>query len=376
MNRHATRIYEHLLGQITGGGLGSGARVPPETDLARTFGTNRMNAHQAIVQLQQQGLITSTRGRGTFVAGAPSPISIGRARRRTARRVHAVTPPNPRQTAGLMPYRMEAVFGSLERAIRKHGLTLARSLFPDPLTREGLRTLMNADIAAGGSSALVLFAETPQMSILAENLDLLFHYHQDTYLIESGGISVPEWPFHMVSLDKFGEGAVAGEYMLALGWEQLVCLDCLTMMNHHWALERRRGFEMAVRAASDGAREVASWKYPQQGAYEAVAKRLARNRGRIALMAVNDIEAARVLDAAARAGLDCPRDFALIAFDDDPSLQHYNLTTVAPDYDEAGTVLAHLIVEHNPSAPPAPVVSVKVRSHLIERATCRRCGDD
>ncbi|WP_245304202.1 phosphonate metabolism transcriptional regulator PhnF [Hoeflea olei] len=48
-------------------GLGAGAKLPPETALAETFGVNRHTVRAAIAALEKEGILRAEQGRGTFV---------------------------------------------------------------------------------------------------------------------------------------------------------------------------------------------------------------------------------------------------------------------------------------------------------------------
>jgi GntR family transcriptional regulator, transcriptional repressor for pyruvate dehydrogenase complex len=63
-------IVERILDALTSGDLKAGDRLPDQTQLAKSFGVARMTLRNALVVLQELGLISTARGRqgGTFVA--------------------------------------------------------------------------------------------------------------------------------------------------------------------------------------------------------------------------------------------------------------------------------------------------------------------
>src|SRR5271154_2510765 len=64
------QIEYWLAGEIAGGALVPGDRLPTEPDLAKWFGVSRMTLRHALAELARRGLVARTMGRhgGTFVA--------------------------------------------------------------------------------------------------------------------------------------------------------------------------------------------------------------------------------------------------------------------------------------------------------------------
>lgn len=62
------RIREALRGEIVGGGLKRGEKIPSEHKLAEDYDASRMTVRQAIKNLIDEGLLYRRQGLGTFVA--------------------------------------------------------------------------------------------------------------------------------------------------------------------------------------------------------------------------------------------------------------------------------------------------------------------
>jgi len=60
------RIEEHLLDQITSGEIGPGDAIPTERELCDLYGVSRITVRRAIQELQGQGYVRRTPGKGTF----------------------------------------------------------------------------------------------------------------------------------------------------------------------------------------------------------------------------------------------------------------------------------------------------------------------
>lgn len=60
-------VYDELLLQIRKGEYPVGSQLPSEPELARTIGVSRATLRQALVLLQDDGLVRNIRGKGNFV---------------------------------------------------------------------------------------------------------------------------------------------------------------------------------------------------------------------------------------------------------------------------------------------------------------------
>lgn len=69
-------IYAVLRGRILGGELEPGSRLPPQQEMAASFGVTLMTLRQAVAALEADGLVWAARGRGTFVVDRPVDITL------------------------------------------------------------------------------------------------------------------------------------------------------------------------------------------------------------------------------------------------------------------------------------------------------------
>lgn len=60
-------VYEELQARILTGRYPAGEQLPPQDQLSREFGVALLTIRQAMARLQEEGLLTSMQGRGTFV---------------------------------------------------------------------------------------------------------------------------------------------------------------------------------------------------------------------------------------------------------------------------------------------------------------------
>ena len=62
---------EELLEWVARGRIGPGSQLPPEPQLASKLGVSRATLREALGSLEDEGLVTRTRGSGTFLAHRP-----------------------------------------------------------------------------------------------------------------------------------------------------------------------------------------------------------------------------------------------------------------------------------------------------------------
>ncbi len=63
----ASRVREEVRDRIMDGRFSDGLRLPPEVDLATSLGVSRTTLREALLQLEQEGLLIRRHGHGTFV---------------------------------------------------------------------------------------------------------------------------------------------------------------------------------------------------------------------------------------------------------------------------------------------------------------------
>ena len=68
---HRHRLAEIILAESRRAGLGSGARLPTERQLAADLGATRTSVRRALAVLEAEGRISREVGRGTFLRDAP-----------------------------------------------------------------------------------------------------------------------------------------------------------------------------------------------------------------------------------------------------------------------------------------------------------------
>lgn len=61
------QVADDITAEIESGGLKPGWKLPPETELAESYGIARNTVRRAVAELVEEGRLTVVHGRGTFV---------------------------------------------------------------------------------------------------------------------------------------------------------------------------------------------------------------------------------------------------------------------------------------------------------------------
>jgi DNA-binding GntR family transcriptional regulator len=64
-------VRDQLAGRIASGEIEAGSRLPPEPQLAADLGVSRATLREALRSLEEDGLVTRTRGAGTYATSRP-----------------------------------------------------------------------------------------------------------------------------------------------------------------------------------------------------------------------------------------------------------------------------------------------------------------
>ena len=112
---HRHRLAEIILDQSRRAGLGSGARLPTERQLAADLGATRTSVRRALAVLEAEGRISREVGRGTFLRDEPHPFTGPAGGVPRADGLAAAAPRDP-DPAGFAPADVMAIRRLLEPA--------------------------------------------------------------------------------------------------------------------------------------------------------------------------------------------------------------------------------------------------------------------
>ncbi len=178
------------------------------------------------------------------------------------------------------------------------------------------------------------------------------------------------FPGDCVVADNYEGGRQAAEHLLALSHRRFGLIGGPPGITT--SSERMRGFtDVLAKAASPGAAwTMAEAAFDRSSGFKAAVDLLHGSMQPTAIFAANDLMAIGVLDALRVEGLNCPKDVAVVGFDDldVATLTEPSLTTVRQPGYEMGMAAAALLRERV-SQPDAVTRRLTLETHLIPRSS-------
>ena len=368
MNDAQHRIYSHLIDEIIEGRLVFGDKIKSEVELARSFGSTRMNAHRAVKMLERHGLLEGHRKAGTLVAREITPPLVRDLRNELSGRVCVIRSRNRYEGMSWN----DAFKSSLAGVLQAEGYNLEYVSLANIDSRAGLSKRM-AELSADGLSALVVSVRSDEDRFVSENCDILFQYVRNVFIYQSCAEDWGHLPFHTVTVDYFGEGLMAGEFMIRQGCKNVAF--CIYDYDEkligdsgmfRWLRERSKGVRFGVNRASDGSVNVEQWV-----GVENSCRRFLEGGCKHMLIAANDYGACKIIDRLKKTSALLPgRDYKIIGFDNSSDFFKYGLTTIAPPHKDIGRILGEMLLRRTSLKDRQEATEyLKVNSVLFRRQT-------
>ncbi len=359
MNLFQEKIYNSILEDILKGRLPLGSKLPTETALSKTHCTNRMNAHFAIKKLEEHGILWRNKRQGTFVGKIPNTLRIGELKCVNTRRVCILN------TCNNAIHWNERIVSAFNKGIEGANI--------EPIYRDGTELTTYDEllsyikrIATEGYNAILVVSETFTDSIIKDHPELLFKFHNNVFIFNRGTSVFSDWPFNVVSLNMFGEGVLAAEYLIEKGYEKVVYFA--PNMKLYWAKERCRGLEFGLIRETDGKVSLLKMGYDYHNPDFDIRGLVSGQK--TALVASNDRGAAKLLEYSKEKGLKAGKDFGLMGFDDNSIFRGENITTITPPLEEIGLELATQITNSLDGKNTNKIISISISSKVTPRETC------
>jgi GntR family transcriptional regulator, arabinose operon transcriptional repressor len=342
-NQAASRLRE----EIRGGKYAVGQRLMDEHALARQFGISRGTVRQALKVLREERLIVRQQGRGTFVT---NPTCGPLVDTKTA-------------LLGIMVYEKEYYFGKVIHGASSRAASRGFMLVTGSNTTSGEESLCTDAFLR---SAVRGVAITPQVHGTMENYDRLLEAHIPLVLLDR---ILPDRQEDFVSVDDYQGTYMAARYLIGLGHTKLAYLGHTYVGDFPSQPKRLQGFIDACEQARLPVPP--SWQViANEESYPALLDEvLATSERPTAFVAFNDAYAIRVINAAKKRQIKVPEELSVIGFDNSALSQDYDipLTSVHPEYDEIGKVLADMLIDKIEASGPRPKRSILITPRLVVR---------
>jgi DNA-binding LacI/PurR family transcriptional regulator/biotin operon repressor len=320
------RIRDSIKQQIVLGKLKPGDKLSNEIELAKTLGVGRNTVRQAISELEEQGLIERSRGRGTFIKELPPSLLPGN------NLISNILFIQPRHGEGSLnnPFYHDALL-ALDNSIAKQGYRLTY------ITADNDKDLQRTN--HGTKFAAVIIAGIQNRGFL----DYIRPFRVPI-------ISIHEWfpddDVICIRVDNVLGGFLATQHLIENDRKHIAFLS--GRPDNYPFTERHQGYRMAIE--SNGL-EYNSTMVEFGGknhleAYHATNALLGQNACIDGIFACMDIVALGALDALKDQGLKIPEDVSLIGYDDRDfaKLLKPPLTTIRQSGKEIGETTAKVLI--------------------------------
>jgi DNA-binding LacI/PurR family transcriptional regulator len=365
MNISQEKIYNYLLDNIADGKFGENARIPTESELSKSFDTNRMNAHFAIKELERFGILRRNKKQGTFVNRVPRPYSFGELKSVTTRRVCVLNhcPPLFRHI-----HWNDRIMSALENVLKAESIEMVYRDISGINELKEYRQLLK-ELVCEGCNALLIVSDHDVEGVISQHPEIFFEFHNNVFIFDRGISNWQDWPYNVVSVNVFGDSVMVADYLLSKGYDN-VYFCRKTGFESFWLRERQRGLDFGFKRGSGGKSKLNVMEFAQSD--ESFIKRIKQKAKHepVVLIAPNDEVAAFIIDIAASHSLTAGKDFMLISFDDNSKYREYNLTTVSPSLEKIGRRLGEMIKKNINNENSGETACIKIDSELIIRETC------
>ncbi len=362
MNVIAERIYTSILSDISSGKLLPGSRLPTETRLSEEFETNRMNAHYAVKQLEVDGVVTRNKKQGSLINSDLSRDFILDLRNLYNNRVYILASLSEAKNI----HWNESTIMDLEQTLGAARYSV--TLIDLPFDKSGFRDCF-LEIMKTGSRAVFIMPDQNEAHFILDNLDVLDEYHGDIYLLNRGVATFHRAPCHILSLDPFDEGVIAGKYIFEKGFRDIIFAGALYREGCFWQEERKDGVCLGVDIASKGKTKPVVIVEPRSKLFDNLADELRNAKNKPAVIAQNDKFAVELIGEMKKRGFDMPNDYCLMGFGNVFLYRKHDLTTIAPPIEKIGKTFAGMMLNKEWRRSNGAWLNLKLKSSIVERSS-------
>lgn len=335
------KIYHFIKEQIESGRLQIGDRLPTEKELSEQFSVSRITSKRALVELEQEGLITRSRGKGSFVA-----------------EMQVKSPEANKDLLLILPFASDYELGDYAKGIMTSIAETGYRLMVQLASTVRLDTL--SDYAG-----IIYYPEDVNHSI-----DFLFycdHHHIPLVLLDK---SLDLFQFPAVVADNKGGAYQLTQHLIDQDCDQIWFVATESFGEVSSVRDRYLGYLAAMAETS-----LPSSYFPKEKAEtsDAYLNRLVTVLSettvpKTGLVVENDWLAIQLIQKSIQAGLSIPDQVAIVGFDNSQAsrLLHPKLSTAAQDFYQMGQEAARLLLQKIES-PQKAVTSCQLPVQLFIR---------
>lgn len=217
---------------------------------------------------------------------------------------------------------------------------------------------------------LIILRETLEHSLLdfleKKNIPYIFSHYPPNF----EDISVDA-----VYPDHLWGGKLAGEHLLSVGCQRMMCISAENQANEF--VLRERGFARALAAYNLDFSEEQKLCAPLtiNDGYRLVMEQSSQFRATEGVFVVTDLLAFGVIAGLKDIGMAIPKDISIIGYDDIPlaSMLKPRLTTIHQPREEIARKTCKRLIERIEHAEKSPIkIKETIRPHLIVRESCKK----
>ncbi len=317
----------------------SGDQLPTEKELSETYSVSRITAKRALTELEQLGLVSRTRGKGTFVQ------ELNKNHTKLLKRVLFIIPFEGMSfgdfTQGLVP------------ALKVENTTVF-------ITYASYLKENTADDIKENFDGLIYYPMYTE-----DYLDILLELSLQNFPVVLLDKQIYDLGFPCVSSDNFNGGEQAAQALLNLGHKRIAFVA--SNDTHHPQTTRNRYLGYVKVLKEQGIKfhtTLDDSLYTESSVLE-----LIHNEKVTGLICENDLVALQTMKTLQDSHFSVPNDISIIGFDDiqAASLSNPPLTTIAQDFIGMGRIAGELLLDWIKSGQTPK--DVKVPINLIKRRT-------
>ncbi len=359
-NNNIRLVFRHLLEMMVSGELAVGERLPTEKELAKEFGTTRMNVFRALRILKEYHLVESKKRAGTVVVAKPGADLYQKLLNDSSRVVYVLESTMPKYVQW-----NQSTLTALEVDLNAHNYQVIYL----PLIQERAHFAQIIEQSMrDGAAALVILPDSIDINFLNDNNDLLVNVSTPVLMLNRGN-DISRIDFvSSVTIDIYGDAIRMATLLKKNGFTRPLILvsesdECL------WQTVRLRGLDLGFRAGSPVLEMEEFLCSPDD--INLMLEKASADPEHAVIAATHSHGARIAIQLAVARGLTAGRDYQLVSFDDDKQYAAESLTSTQVRFREVGHLFARMIYEKKWQLQGTVWSSIRIASRLVQRTSCR-----